>query len=863
MGSLRGMTGPVVRRQALRALGCLGAWAVGILAAAPAADVGRQPAPGWVRPLAIPEISAEAEKQTSDGVALLLLDRQRNEREQVSFDHVARKLTSSSGVQEGSRISIEFAPDYQKLTLHQLTLHRGSETIDRLPTAHVRLLDREEGWRDHVYNGIVTAAVDVEGVRPGDILEYSFSIAGENPVFAGVYGEFVQTSWDVPLARFQYRLLWPGDRYLGFQQRGPKLAHVATEDGDFAEHRWSAENLPAARAEGDNPSWFSPYGWLQVSGYRNWREVVDWALDFYSRDDSLPPEVQDEIDRLSQLTWEDDRIVGALEYVQNKFRYLSVSEGVHSHRPYPIAAVVARGFGDCKDKARLLAAMLRKLGFEAEPALVHTDYRQEIAGWLPSPLDFNHAIVALRRDDRRYWLDPTRDHQRGRLSQRYGPAYGKALIIQAGETALSDVQPSAFGLASISEETTFRLPANADPPEMKVRTTYYGREADRERYFFASASREQVARDYLNFTSRQYPDSESLGAPKVRDDERENVVTVEEAYRLPKFWQTRKEVPSGFAGEIYPFLIDNETKLPSTPVRSSPLAVGHPRILRQSFVLNLPVGGTFSDENVAIDDPAFQFSMTVRYANQRLIVVYEYRSRAASVPAERVSEYLARVRQVREHLGYSVTIPRHVVDGESAGSEGAFTPNWLLVVVVAFFALFGLAAAALVYRWRPSWPPRPVHPKYAGLRGWLLLVAVGLFVRPGTAIASLFQLGYLFSLQSWQELTLPGRANYHPLWAPMILAELFFLITVLALSLALLVIFFQRRRTFPPLFVALLGAVAIFTFFDQVGLTYLARALPALKSETNVKDVVQTAMQAMIWIPYMLCSKRVRATFVK
>jgi transglutaminase-like putative cysteine protease len=51
-------------------------------------------------------------------------------------------------------------------------------------------------------------------------------------------------------------------------------------------------------------------------------------------------------------------------------RYVAVPLGVNSHRPHAAANVLKNGFGDCKDKANLLNALLRAQGIAADLVLV-------------------------------------------------------------------------------------------------------------------------------------------------------------------------------------------------------------------------------------------------------------------------------------------------------------------------------------------------------------------------------------------------------------------------------------------------------------------------------------------------------------
>jgi hypothetical protein len=82
--------------------------------------------------------------------------------------------------------------------------------------------------------------------------------------------------------------------------------------------------------------------------------------------------------------------------------------GIYSYMPYPVSQVYARRFGDCKDKAALMIALLRQAGIEAEMALVRTRRLGEIASQATSVALFNHAIVYVPKYD--LWLDGTAEY---------------------------------------------------------------------------------------------------------------------------------------------------------------------------------------------------------------------------------------------------------------------------------------------------------------------------------------------------------------------------------------------------------------------------------------------------------------------
>ena len=62
-----------------------------------------------------------------------------------------------------------------------------------------------------------------------------------------------------------------------------------------------------------------------------------------------------------------------------------------------------------------------------------------------------------------------------------------------------------------------------------------------------------------------------------------------------------------------------------------------------------------------------------------------------------------------------------------------------------------------------------------GLRGWLIVVGLGVVIWPLRLLAELLPLYYeIFTTGSFEVLTTPGSDAYHPMWAPLIIFETVF-----------------------------------------------------------------------------------------
>jgi hypothetical protein len=93
------------------------------------------------------------------------------------------------------------------------------------------------------------------------------------------------------------------------------------------------------------------------------------------------------------------KIRALAEFAQKEVRYVSIQIGIGGFQPHPAPSVLANRYGDCKDKATLLAALLKTVGIGSHFIVINTD-RGSVN--LRSPVSlgsFNHVILAIRLPD--------------------------------------------------------------------------------------------------------------------------------------------------------------------------------------------------------------------------------------------------------------------------------------------------------------------------------------------------------------------------------------------------------------------------------------------------------------------------------
>ncbi len=73
------------------------------------------------------------------------------------------------------------------------------------------------------------------------------------------------------------------------------------------------------------------------------------------------PAIERLIELMGQRETTEEKILAALQFVQDKIRYLGMEMGIHAFAPHPRRRFSQRRYGDCKDKSLLLQYLLHKM----------------------------------------------------------------------------------------------------------------------------------------------------------------------------------------------------------------------------------------------------------------------------------------------------------------------------------------------------------------------------------------------------------------------------------------------------------------------------------------------------------------------
>ncbi len=85
-------------------------------------------------------------------------------------------------------------------------------------------------------------------------------------------------------------------------------------------------------------------------------------------------------------------------FVQHDIRYVAIELGIGGWQPHAAPDVFSHRYGDCKDKATLMRAMLREIGVDSYQVVINAE-RGAITREMPAHNGFNHVILAIKLPD--------------------------------------------------------------------------------------------------------------------------------------------------------------------------------------------------------------------------------------------------------------------------------------------------------------------------------------------------------------------------------------------------------------------------------------------------------------------------------
>lgn len=797
------------------------------------------PKPNWVKTISTDyQGNSEIEGETKYNVYHLVS----NIENETEYIRKAFQLLSIEAVSSYSTITLNYDPSYQKLQLHSLNVIRDGKVIDRLGSTEIETLKREENLENNLYDGSLTATLKLENIKVNDIIDYSYSIIGFNPIFKGNYSRTydLELSYHADIMRVE--VFQPKSKDLNIYPFNGAMEPEIESFQDFAILRWEGENIPPRDYEVNTPRDYFNHPYVRLTSFNSWEEYIDWAKELYVLKDQSIKNIANKISRSSSKS---DKIVDYIKFVQDEVRYLGSEQGIGAYKPNKPSKVYRQLYGDCKDKSLLLVSLLQNEYVEAYPILVNSYYKKVIDPIAPQTQSFNHCIVGFEYEGENYIVDPTITYQGGDLGHFHQPSYVNGLALSDQHSNLIDMSGQNDGRLSIVEYLT--LDSIGGDAKLVVNSTYTGKEADRIRDYVSNQLKEEIDEVYLNYYSSIYPNIELLSSVDYVDNYEENSFEVNEKYFIPDVWEYSEE-DAFYYVVSYPLVLEEYLKFPKSAKREMPYSLGSGVQYDQRTIVNLPEEWEIAEEGNVIEDSAFRYEYRVeKLSNRRVAIVHNYDLYKSKLSADDFPKFQNTINDIKNNLSFYFT---HTGD-YSATDTASLSPSIFILCVILVFVFF---LRKLHFKYDP--PSRAEGRfSYDNVGGWMILPLIGLIISPFRLTYDLFQLGFLNSA-TWNFVYTDGGSIGFLIFFTL---ECIANVGLLVFAIFLIIQFFKRRTSLPNL----ISIYFLLNILSVVLDTWIADAAFDLSMEDeDVSSIVRLLVASCIWIPYFQISTRVKDTFV-
>jgi hypothetical protein len=355
--------------------------------------------PDWLRSLA----QQPAKHYADDVNAVVLLDDTqtiiKDNGEIVSHLRIAYRILRPEGKNYASH-ELSYDSETRIEYLHGWSITaKGLEYESKEKDAFERSASTFE-----VFSDVKEKLLLVPGAEVGTIVGFESEQRARPYVFDDRW-DFQRT---IPVEHSRYTLQLPGSWEFKASWENHAEVQPAVQNGTYI---WELSDIPRIEKEYHEPPYRALAGHMTVTffsertkkqTYSSWNDIGVWYSQLTAESRNTTPALQQKVMELAPANLPLlERVRALARFAQHDIRYAAIEMGIGGLKPHPAGEILKHKYGDCKDKATILASMLAQIGVQSYYMPVHDErgiYKQNS----PPDLHFNHVILAIQLPDGSY-----------------------------------------------------------------------------------------------------------------------------------------------------------------------------------------------------------------------------------------------------------------------------------------------------------------------------------------------------------------------------------------------------------------------------------------------------------------------------
>jgi tetratricopeptide (TPR) repeat protein len=491
---------------------------------------------------------------------------------------------------------------------------------------------------------VAPGVIHFPALRPGSVIYVAYRYDASPPTWMQEHFAMsfrFQGSW--PVRHSRWVLALPRERTLKVYRHGSGVEEKEESLGGDRVIVWSARDVPMIPDEPMSPPQRSLAAAVFVSTIPSWDVLARWQNSLIRDQFEIDAAIREKTRQLCQgLTEPLDKVRAVFEFVARDIRYLDHDSGIFGKKPNKAVEVFGNRFGDCKDKATLMIAMLREVGIQAAYAAIRTRLRGPVF-WEVPDAQTDHIVTYIPAQPgipREMFVDGTSQH--GHVDWLPDTDQGVEALVLDGE--------------GFSRIRTPELPPEASLLSTDIRWSLMGDDSlaadgtDEWRGWFAAMHRselnvvgrrrEQLSREL----GQRYPGARLVEATFEHLDD--SAPAAAARYRIEVPGRVRRDGAEARVNLLWP--ANMIRGLAALEVRRLPLFFSGRFEFRTRATLRLPAGATAKNlpKALSIDSPELSYSLQCRTASEEVACERRLSLRSREIPPERYPEFRELCRRI-------------------------------------------------------------------------------------------------------------------------------------------------------------------------------------------------------------------------
>jgi len=317
------------------------------------------------------------------------------------------RIQSQAGVEEFGQLVFGYSSATEKLDVEYVRVRKSDGQLIETPAATAQDFAPDVLKEAPMYSDYRQHHISVAGLRPGDTLEYRTVTHTVTPLAAGNF--WYQHTFPKGVVVDEDRLEIDVPKAREVKLKTPKHSPEIQDNSDRRIYTWVVKGIePKRDEESDDDAQEESGPDVQLTTFTDWKQIAQWYDKLQSERMTIDDTVRRKADELTKgAKTPEEKAHRLYDFVALDIRYVSISLGVGRYQPHAASDVLSSGYGDCKDKHTLLAAMLKAEGIASYPVLI--DISRKLDEDTPSPAQFDHVITLAHIGNSWTWLDSTQE----------------------------------------------------------------------------------------------------------------------------------------------------------------------------------------------------------------------------------------------------------------------------------------------------------------------------------------------------------------------------------------------------------------------------------------------------------------------